>query len=371
MRTIEHLFAVSVGFDTSRLLTMQVVESGQRFTSDTARSNTLRFEFYNEAIAVVRRIPGVQSAAFTSQLPLSGDLAGYGVHFEVDQDNGNDTNGMVYAVDPAYFTTMRIPLVRGRLLDARDDANAPRAALINASFARRKFPGQDAIGQRFKAGPDDGRWYSVVGIVGDVTQESLESGEASAVYVTPTQWHWVEAAMSFVIRTRSDPAAFATAAREAVWSVDKHQPIVRVATMAALVNRSEAQRRFALILFESFALAALVLAATGIYGVLSGTVTERMREIGVRSALGASRSSIVALIVRQGMSLTLLGAAFGVIAAATASKALGSLLFGVSHLDPLTYIGVTVLLAAVSALACWLPAWRAARIDPVLTLRAE
>ena len=159
--------------------------------------------------------------------------------------------------------------------------------------------------------------------------------------------------------------------RRAIWSVDKDQPIVRVATLDALVAASAAERRFALTLFEAFALVALVLAATGIYGVLAGSVAERTREIGVRSALGASRGDIVALVLGQGLSLTIVGIAIGLTAAAAASNALVTLLFGVSRLDPITYVGVVALLLGVSGIACWVPAWRAARVDPSITLRAE
>jgi len=177
--------------------------------------------------------------------------------------------------------------------------------------------------------------------------------------------------MSLAIRTRGDPGALGPRVREAVWSVDKDQPIVRVATMDALLASSAASRRFALRLFEAFGLAALVLAAAGIYGVIAGSVVERSREIGVRAALGATRESIVGLVLRQGLRLTLVGVLVGLAGAFAATRSLETLLFGVTHLDPMTYIGVIVLLAATAVLACVVPAWRAARIDPVSALRSE
>jgi putative ABC transport system permease protein len=176
---------------------------------------------------------------------------------------------------------------------------------------------------------------------------------------------------SLVVRTRGDAASLAPAIRTAIWSVDRNVPIVRVATMDNLLASSEAERRFALLLFGAFALVGLVLAASGIYGVLSGSVTERTREIGVRAALGASRRNILALVLRQGMRLTGLGVAIGLTGAVAASRALTTLLFGVSRLDPITYFGVIALLLAVSLVACGLPAWRAARVDPSITLRAD
>jgi putative ABC transport system permease protein len=159
--------------------------------------------------------------------------------------------------------------------------------------------------------------------------------------------------------------------RQAIWSVDKDQPVMRVATMDILLASTAAERRFAMVLFVSFALVALVLAAAGIYGVLSGSVTERTREIGVRTALGASRGSILTMVVRQGMGLTVLGALLGLAGAVATSRVIVTLLFGVSRLDPLTYFGVVVLLIGVAGVACWVPAWRAARIDPAITLRVE
>jgi ABC-type antimicrobial peptide transport system permease subunit len=191
-----------------------------------------------------------------------------------------------------------------------------------------------------------------------------------AFYTTTAQWDWVDPAQSLVVRTRGDAAAMAPAIRKAIWSVDKDQPVVRAATMESLLAASEAERRFAAILFEAFGLAALLLAATGIYGVLSGSVTERMREIGVRSALGASRRDILALILRQGMMLTGIGAAIGLCGAVAASRAISSLMYETSRFDPVTYFGVIALLAAVSGIACWVPAWRGAKVDPSITLRA-
>src|SRR5882672_6430403 len=177
--------------------------------------------------------------------------------------------------------------------------------------------------------------------------------------------------MSLVVRARGDAASLGPAIRQAVWSVDRDQPVVRVTTMDDLLAASAAERRFALILFEAFALAALALAAAGIYGVLAGSVAERTREMGVRSALGASRGSIVALVLRQGLTLTGLGVAIGLAGAVAASQAIAAMLFGVSSLDWVTYVGVIALLGGVSAIACSVPAWRAARVDPASTLRAE
>jgi len=273
LRSLQRLFAVAPGFDPSHLLTMQVQESGHRFDDDTTK-----YRFFAQALEAVRQVPGVKAAAFTSQLPMSGDVDGYGIHLENDTNPNGDSAGFRYAVTPGYFEAMDIPLRRGRLLDEHDMVGGPVAVLISESLARRKFPGRDPIGQRVRMGPDIGSaerpWDTIVGVVGDVRQMSLAVSEADAVYITTTHWAWVDQVQSLVIRAHGDPAALAPAIRKAIWSVDKDQPIVRVATMDRLLASTAAERRFALILFEAFALTSLVLAAAGIYGVLSGNVAE-------------------------------------------------------------------------------------------------
>jgi len=366
LRSVERLFAVDVGFDASNVLTMQIQATGHRFDSTAALN-----QFFEQALDRVKQVPGVTSAALTSQLPLSGDADVYGVQFEpaVPNDPGEQRGTFRYAVTPDYFRTVGIPLRRGRLLDDRDRAGTPLVALVSESMARRRLPGVDPIGKQLRigaAGP-----YTVVGVVGDVRQESLALGEAGAVYMSATQWQFRDNPMSLVVRTRGTPALMTSAIRDAIWAVDKDQPIVRVATMESLVAGSAANRNFALRLFEAFGLAALVLAAAGLYGVLAGSVVERWREIGVRSALGATGRDIVRLVLWQGLRLTALGVVVGVIAAAFTTRMLAALLFGISPGDPATYVSVIVLLTTTSLVASALPAWRAARVDPVTALRSE
>jgi predicted permease len=364
LRSMERLFGVPVGFDPSGLITMQLHIVGHRFDKAAAE-----YRLLDDVRDAVQRVPGVAGAGFTSQMPMSGDRDEYGAQFEETPTMTAATYGVYrYAVSPGYLEAMRIPLRRGRLLDERDSAAAPLAVLVSESLASR-FRGQDPIGQRLRIGPAGP--FTIVGIVGDVKQLSLARSDSDAVYLNVSQGWFASRVMSLVVRTQSDTAALAPAVRQAIWAVDKDQPVARVATMETLLTASAAERRFALILFAAFALAALVLAAAGIYGLLAGTVAERTREIGVRSALGASRADIVGLVVRQGMTLTSLGMVIGLAAAAVASQAIGAMLFGVSALDLITYVGVVGLLAAVSTIACSVPAWRAARVDPAITLRAE
>ena len=388
LRSLQRLFSVEAGFNPSGVLTMQVQESGLRYRDDAAR-----VRFFQDALERVRQVPGVVAAGFTSQLPLSGDLDTYGAVFEKDWRDPTGARKqnkafLRYSVTPGYLEAMQIPLLRGRLLNEHDTSAAahycfnpnlcgaaPAAVLINQSFAQKEFGAQDPIGQRVRMGPamfaDDAPWATIVGVVGNVKQSSLAITDETAIYVPSTQWFWGDQEMSLVVRSHADPATLVPALRSAIWSVDKDQPIVRIATMEKLMQESEAQRRFAMFIFEAFALVALILAATGIYGVLAGSVSERTREIGVRAALGASRSRILGLIVRQGMSMTSIGLLLGLLGAGFASRALITMLFGISRLDPLTYVGVAGLLLAVALIACSVPAWRAAGIDPAITLRTE
>jgi putative ABC transport system permease protein len=224
-------------------------------------------------------------------------------------------------------------------------------------------------------GPDMGHvdrpWATIVGVVGNVKQQSLAAADEDAFYIPSTQWPWFDTVQSLVVRTHGDAASLAPSVRSAIWAIDKDQPVVRVATMDNLLATTAAERRFVLVLFEFFGITALVLAGVGIYGILAGSVTERKREIGVRAALGASRRNILILVLRQGMTLVAIGATIGLAAAILTSQALVPLLFGISKLDPVTYLGVIALMLSVSAIACLIPARRAASVNPVDALRAE
>jgi putative ABC transport system permease protein len=342
--------------------------AGRRFADDTVTRR-----HFEQVLAAVKGVPGVLDAALTTQLPLSGDSDVYGVRFESRDGGPGDAGGGAfrYSVSPGYFSAMGIPLRRGRLLSEHDHATAPLAGVISESLARSRFPNGDALGQRMQVGPTNRPWFTVVGIVADVKQASLETRELDAVYTTPAQWHFADRAFWLVIKSRQDAAALAPAVRSAIWSVDKEQPIVRVATLDAIVASTARVRSFALLLFEAFGFASLFLTAIGIYGIAASGVTDRFREIGVRTALGASRQAILRMVIGEGASMAAVGIVIGIAIAAAATRGLTALLFGVSRFDPLSYTAVVVVMFGVSALACWLPARRAARIDPAITLRAE
>jgi putative ABC transport system permease protein len=371
LRSLDHLFAVSPGIQAERVLTMQVVDA-----ANGSRTSEERLSFYDQALSAVRNVPGVESAALTSQLPLSGDLDAYGYTFAAfpERQPGEDGAAMRYSVTTGYFDAMGIRLLRGRLIDESDRADAPPSFLISESLARQMFGEADPVGQRVRFGPDtDGSrpWGTVVGVVGDVKQQSLASMNAAAFYVASAQWRWVDPVQSLVVRTTGDASVMTNAVRRAVWSVDRDKPIARVATMEQLISRTASEQRFASVIYGAFACVALLLAAVGLYGVVAGSVAERTREFGIRSALGATRRGIVAGILGNGLSFTAIGVAIGLVGAFATSRLLETLLFGISRADPLTYVGVIALLVVVAAVACWAPANRAAAVDPAETLRAQ
>ena len=370
LRSVDQLLSVPTGFDAARVLTMQVVVPRGAVNGEAEGLALLE-----RVLQAVRAVPGVDEAALTSLLPLSGSsFEMYGVFTE--STAGSSENAAVayrYSVTPEWFETMGIPLMRGRLLGADDRPGTPQAVLINESFAARRFAGRDPIGERVKIGPfnrPDGPWGTIVGVVGDVKQASLAES-TDAFYVALGQWAWADPVQSLVMKTTGDPAAFVEPTKQAIWSVNPSLPLERITTMSDLVADSEAQRSFALTIFAAFGLAALLLAGVGVYGVIEGSVTERTREIGVRSALGATPARLAAFVVGQGLGLTAVGIAVGVLAAVGATQAIASLLFGIAPFDLVTYAGVVALLVAVAFVACYAPAIRAARIDPAITLRAD
>ena len=369
LRSMDRVLAVDPGFDPRGVQTA-MVQAG----AGTLRGDTLIHRFFANVLEAVRQLPGVEAAAFTSQLPLSGDFDSYGVHLQSrpGTNPNDDPSAFRYAVSAGYIEAMRIPIVRGRSLLPQDDAGAVKVAVISQALADRAFPGLDPIGQQIQVGGGpEAAWREVVGVVGDVRQVSLEDDATMAVYLPESQWQFLDATRSLVVRTTADPATLLPAIRAAIWSLDKDQPISRVATAEELLATTAASRRFALVLFEGFAVVALLLAAAGIYGVLLGSVTDRTRELGVRAAFGASARDLVWMVVREGMSLTLAGTIAGLVLAVVATRAITSLLFDVSVNDPITYGAVTASLLAVALIACWVPARRASRVDPMETLRAD
>jgi putative ABC transport system permease protein len=277
-------------------------------------------------------------------------------------------------VSPDYFRAMSIPLQRGRFFEVHDTAESQPVVIINRRLAEQFWPGEDPTGKRLKIGPLDSPnpWATVVGIVSDVRQAGLWGEQKLELYVPYSQeWRGFVAPRDLVVRTKGDAASLAGAVRQTVWSVDKDQPVSNVRTMDQVFATAISQERFQALLLGLFAALALVLACVGLYGVISYAVAQRTHEIGVRMALGAQPMDVLSLVLRQGMGLTIVGLVVGIAIGSVATRVLSDMLYGVTPRDPLTFVGVPALLLLVAFLACYIPARRATRIDPLVALHYE
>jgi predicted permease len=366
LRSTQRIFSQPIGFEADGLVVVQVYGTG------LASGDAVVHGFFDRALDAVRAVPGVASAAETSQFPLSGDADVYGVTAaDGIRTEGSGGSAFRYAVTPGYLETMGMGIQRGRALDRDDGAGAPGAVVVSRRLALRLFGGEDPIGRTIQAGAPRPDPYTIVGVVDDVPQSALGAQDTDAFYVSAHQWHWADRVRWMVVRAEGDPLTLVPAIRQAVWSVDGNQPVVRAQTARTLVADSETRRRFVLLVLSAFAAAATALAVLGLYGVVSGMVVERMPEMGVRAALGAPRERIVGMIVRQGLALAGAGVVVGVLGAMATGGTLDSLLFQVSPADPLTYAAVAALLLLAAGVACVVPATRAARADPVRALKTE
>ncbi len=364
IKSFWRLVHVNPGFSAQQLITAQIQVSGKSYDDDRKRTG-----FFHRLLESAAALPGVDSVGAISELPLSGQLNDQ--FFQVQgrtysPNQKDDANIRTVAGD--YFRAMRIPLLRGRFLSARDAANASKTVVVNEQFTTRYFPGADAIGQRLRIG-DDKEAREIVGVVGGVRHNSLQESPWPEMYLPNDQGPAYS--LNLVIRASRDPANLASALRGAVNVVDPEQSISTVRTMEELVSSSVAQPRFASLLLGSFALLALVLASIGLYGVISYAVSRRTREIGIRMAVGATPSDILRLVVSQGFRLTAVGLGIGLTGAFFLTRLLATWLFEVTPYDAVTFAVLPMLLAGVAILACWIPAVRAARVDPLISLREE
>jgi len=280
-----------------------------------------------------------------------------------------DDSGADYrTISPDYFRTMGIALSRGRMFTEADGANAPPVGIINETAARRYWPDEDPIGKRLKIDTDN-PWMEIVGIVADVHHMGLDSQPRPELYVPYLQDSWPF--MTIVVRSTGSTASLANMMRTEVWAIDEDLPVPDIKTMDQLLSDSVARRRFNMLLLGIFGGVALVLAAVGIYGVMSYSVTQRTHEIGIRMALGASQSDVLRLVIGQGMGLALIGVGIGLGAAVALTRVLTSLLFGVGATDPATFVIITSVLTGVALVACFVPACRAMNVDPMVALRYE
>jgi putative ABC transport system permease protein len=340
------------------------------------RTPTERLDFFNNMLDHASTLPGVRSAAAASFLPVSG--GGGALYFNIQgrPPKGHDYSLASYrTVSPGYFETLQIPLIQGRFVQANDRETAPPVVVINATMAKTFFPDINPLGQHIQIGglPNStAPWMEIVGIAGDVKQ-ALSSEAASEMYVPYRQADKTVPvlAMSLVMRTGSDPRSLAGSVRSIVHDLDPNQPVVKIRTMDENVSDSISQPRFRTVLLAIFAGLALVLSSIGIFSVMAYSVAQRTRELGVRMALGASRGRILQLVLVHGFRLTVIGLVIGLAATFAFTKYVSSMLFSVRAYDPFTLAGMAIVVIVVSLLACYIPARRATRLDPIVVLRHD
>jgi putative ABC transport system permease protein len=369
MKSFAKLMAVDLGYRPERVLTAIIATLQQeRYPNFPSKVS-----FYRRVLDEVRTIPGVESAGAVVGMPLSGNLPGSFIHIEgtPEATGAARPQAEIVPASDGYLETIGIPLERGRQWTAEEVAAGRRLALVNEIAAARFWPGQDAIGKRLSIDVQPGHpWLEVTGIVKATHEDAPDKPPSPAIYL-PMEQGQPFIPIFLVVRTAASSSGFAEPLRRAVTRVDKDQPVYLVASMQSLIDIATSQRRFATVTLGIFAGLALVLAAAGIYGVASYSVARRTQEIGVRLAIGASRTNVARLILRQGLAQAGAGIALGWCAAWPLTRILGSLLYGVTATDPATFASVPALLLAVELTACYLPARRAMSVDPVAALRTE
>jgi putative ABC transport system permease protein len=362
------LLNVSPGFEPNGLLTADVAASRTKYLENWQRALV-----FQQTLERIGSLPGVESVGVINPLPLGGNIETYSFVIEGRPATGPNEEPVANyrVINPDYFHAMRIPLRRGRVFTERDKADTPPVVVVNETFARLFFAGEDPVGQRITVNDiHDAPPREIIGVVTDVRHAGLDVEAGPEFYFSYLQFPVTR--MTVVARTASaDPASLAPALRGAIRQVDKDQPIFNVRTMNDLLAESVARRRFNMLLLGAFALVALMLASIGIYGVMSYSVTQRTHEIGIRMALGAQASDVLKMVVRQGLLLTMLGVVAGLVAAFILTRVMAGLLYGVSATDPWTFAGVSLLLSLVALLACYIPARRATKVDPMVALRYE
>jgi putative ABC transport system permease protein len=370
IQTLAKLRGQYAGLRPDSVLTMRTQLTGTNY-----REHQPKVAFYDAVLARVKTLPGVASAGYTTAVPLTG-MTSNGLSLEGREPEPNTSwNAVHRQISPDYFAALGLAVRLGRPFNERDDERAAHVAVVNETMARQFWQGADPLGKRFKVGPVEGAnpWLTVVGVVADVRQIGVDAPVKAEMYVPYRQAapYAMFAPRDLVIRAAVAPTSLVPAVRQAIREVDPNQPVANVRTMDEVLGRVTAQRSLGMQLLTAFAALGLLLAALGIYGVLSYFVVQHTPEIGVRMALGAQPADVLKLVIGRGMKLALAGVVAGLFGAFVLTRAMSSLLFGVSAIDPLTFAGVAALLTCVAFLACYLPARRATKVDPMVALRYE
>jgi putative ABC transport system permease protein len=368
IKSFVRLQQVKPGFEPANLLTMNIALPPQKYR-EPQQANA----FFNQLIERLKGVPAVKSVGGIDPLPLGGSNATTNFLPEgapiVPLADRPEVGGRT--VTPAYFQTMGIPVLKGRSFTEQDRADAPRVIIVNEALASRYWPNQDVIGKRLGFEDDASKqvWQEIVGVVGNVKHQTLQAEAKPEVYFpyqqSPRNF------MAVVVRTSSDPVSMIPAIRSQVFSIDKEQPVFDIMTMDQRIAKSVASSRFVMLLLGTFSILALVLAAVGIYGTMAYLVTQRTQEIGIRMALGAQKLDVLKLVVGKGMILAVIGTVIGLAAALALTRVMQSLLFEVTPTDSPTFVVVSLVLLIVAFIACYIPARRATRVDPLLALRYE
>jgi putative ABC transport system permease protein len=368
IKSFIRLYETDLGFKAENVLTMSLALPEAKYPDAQAAA-----AFHQKLIDRVASLPGARSAGVINYLPLQqwGFNGGIAIEGQGPYEPGRGPLAEFRAISPDYFRTLGVPLISGRSFTVQDQGNSAPVVIVNQTLARRFLPGQDPIGKRIRSVGDD--WRIVVGVVGDVRQSGVTQVARAEVFVPVTQaiWTSLTQTMSLAVRADAEPESLISAVRNALREIDPAQPVFNVKTMEAVVADSVSDRRLNMLLLGMFAGVALTLAVIGIYSVMSYTVSQSAREIGVRMALGARPMDVWKLVVGQGMGLTLVGVGLGVAGAFGLTRSMATLLYGVTATDPLTFAAVTALLIIVALLACYVPARRATKVDPMVALRNE
>lgn len=364
IKSFMRLQQVDPGFRPDNILTMSVTIPAAKYP-DSERQRG----FFRQVLQQIQAMPGVKSAAGVTRLPLGNpeQVRAFLIEGRPPLASGEQQTASYNAVSPDYFNAMSIPIAKGRAFTERDAENAPLVAVINQTMARRYFPGEEPLGKHLIL--KKGSSSEIVGVVGDVKGQGLDAAPKPGIYVPYLQAP--SPSMTLVVRSVADPLSLTNSVRGAVRNVDSDQPVDNVSTMEEVVRKSTSQQRLNMLLLTIFAAVAVTLASVGVYSVMAHSVRQRKHELGIRVALGARPGHILSMVVGEGMTLTLIGVGIGLVAAFFLTRLISSLLYDVNAVDPLLYLGATLLLAVVAIVACYVPARRATRIDPMLALRVE